>query len=278
MRGFRVVLWLGMAAASSVLALACTSVRWSGGRQVPYRMPQRFYLWVDASEQVNATVRRMAVGELADALHRDIWRRGYDVDLVTSADGRDRYPRVEVLVRSWKSGTDEVQFFKGFGEAQIDADCSVRLSPSVGPVFLGHLKGQLDLSDYGPSATGPFDAAAGVIAEAMLGPNVRNRPAPAHSAPAETAPPSATNVVHAPPPLVSEPAAVLAVHSRPGSSRARPATAPAPTQPPAASPPPAATPTVVVALPAPASPPVASFPVSPTSTAPAVPTMSFPPE
>ena len=263
MRGFRVVLWLCIATASAITALGCTSVTWTGGRHVQYRMPQRFYLWIDGAE-LGEDERRLATLELGNALHRDIWLRGYDVDLVTTVDGRDRYPRVEVLVRNWKSGSEQVQLFKGFGEAQIDADCSVRLSPTVGPVFQGQLHARLDLSGYGPSSTGAFDAAAEVIAEAVLGPNVGNRPAPTHSAPTETAPPAPSNVAHTVAPLV------LATHSQPASSSV-PRSQPAPAAPGA---PAAALPVTAASV---ASPPVASFPLqSQTTTTPTAPTMSFP--
>jgi hypothetical protein len=240
MRGFRVVLAVGVAAASGVAVLGCASSRWTNEHHVEYRMPQRFYLWVDATEQVKENDRRGTVAELTDALRRDIWRRGYDVTLVAAGEERDRYPRIELLVRRWRRGDEQVQLFKGFGEAEIDADCSVRLSPDVGPVFRGHLHGRFDLADYGSSATGAADAASDVIADAVLGPNLRYQPAPARPAPAESAPP-------APPP--------------PPSNVAHRAAAPVAA-------------VVAPASPSPAPPPPPTAP--PVSPAPAVPTGSFP--
>jgi len=200
MRGYRVVLAVGAAAACCVAAMGCASVKWTGGQRVEYRMPQHFYLWVDATEQVKRTDGKGAVAELADALHRDIWRRGYDVTVAAAGEGRDRYPRVELLIRQWRPRSESIELFKGFGEAEIDADCAVRLSPNTGPVFEGRLHGRIDLADYGASATGASDAAADVIAERVLGPNVRDQPAPTRPLPSEPAPPALppapSNVAH----------------------------------------------------------------------------------
>ena len=92
-------------------------------------------LWVDATEAVRKSDRASAVAELAGALHHDIWRRGYDAWLVSPVEARDRYPRVEVLVREWRPSSDEIDWFGGVGHAEIDANCAVRMSPEAGPVF-----------------------------------------------------------------------------------------------------------------------------------------------
>jgi hypothetical protein len=240
MRGGRVVRWLGAAAACSGVVLGCASAKWSGEHRAEYRMPQRFYLTVDATEAVRKSDRASAVAELAGALHHDIWRRGYDAALVSPVEARDRYPRVEVLVREWRPASDEIDWFGGVGHAEIDADCAVRMSPEAGPVFEGRIRGRLDLVDYALSAHPAPEAAAGAIAGEVLGPTIWERPAPG-----PYVPPASSSAVRV----------------------AVPAPAPAPSHRPAAA--------TAVAVP---PPPVAAPPSALPSAVPAVPTQSFPVE
>lgn len=216
-------------------------------------MPQRFYLTVDATPEVRKSDRTSAVAALAGALHHDIWRRGYDAWLVSPVEGRDRYPRVEVLVRQWRPASDEIDWFGGVGHAEIDADCAVRMSPETGPVFEGRIRGRLDLVDYALSANPAPDAAAGAIAGEVLGSTIWERPAPG-----PYVPPAASGSAR-----VAGPAPAPTSPSRP-TAAAVVAVAPRPAQP---APAPSASPGIVPAAPA--------LPATP-APAPVVPTQSFP--
>jgi len=218
-------------------------------------MPQRFYLWVHVDDPELVADREGAVAELAGALHRDIWRRGYDAALVSAVEGGDRYPRIEVLLREWKRQSDSFYWFGGVGHAQIDADCAVRMSPDAGNVFEGRVTGLPDLSDYALNTTGASDAAADAIADEVLGTKVRERPVWASYAP----PPAPSSSVHVaappsvPPPVAATAAAVVAAPPRPAPSTSASAGTTTATTPPV----------VPAAAPAPAAPavPTQSFPV-----------------
>lgn len=259
--------WIGAVAACSGLVLGCASAKWSGEQRVEYRLPQRFYLSVDMTDQVRSADRDGAVAELAGVLHHDIWERGYDAWLVSPAAGRDRYPRIEVLVRQWRRQSDEIDWFGGVGHAEIDADCTVLMTPNAQPVFAGRIRGRLDLVDYALSKTPASAAAADAIADEVLGTTLRERavpyapPTPSGSAKVATpAPAPAPNPTARP--AVTTAAVVLAAKPAPAAS----ASAPTPAGSAPATPPPAAA----------ASPPVAPAPSAAPSAVPVVPTGSFP--
>jgi hypothetical protein len=241
------MLWLCAAAVCAGAVLGCASAKWTGEHRAQYRMPQRFYLTVDATDEMRKSDRTGAVAELAGALHHDIWRRGYDAALVSPVEGRDRYPRIEVLVRQWRPASDEIDWFGGVGHAEIDADCAVRMSPDTGPVFEGRIRGRLDLVDYALSATPAPDAAAGAIAGEVLGSTVWERAVPLPYVPPTSRPATAA---------ATATATVLAAKPPPAPSASA-----------LAAPPPVAVP-----------PPAAPAPSAPPSAAPAVPTQSFPVE
>lgn len=266
MRGGGVVRWILAAALCGGVAVGCASAKWSGEQRVEYRLPQRFYLTVDVTDQVRSADRDGAVAELAGVLHHDIWERGYDAWLVSPGDSRDRYPRIEVLVRQWRRQSDEIDWFGGVGHAEIDADCTVLMTPNTQPVFAGRIRGRLDLVDYALSATPASAAAADAIADEVLGTTLRERTVPyAPPAPSSSASVALPNPAPAPTPA-ARPAAtaaavVLAAKPAPGP----PASAPASAGSAPAAPPPAAA----------ASPPVAAPSAAP-SAVPVVPTGSFP--
>ncbi|HEX5099608.1 MAG TPA: hypothetical protein VFV94_08920 [Polyangiaceae bacterium] len=262
MRAGGVVRWIGAAAACSGLVLGCASVKWSGEHRVEYRLPQRFYLSVDVTDQVRSADRDGAVAELAGVLHHDIWERGYDAWLVSPAASRDRYPRIEVLVRQWRRQSDEIDWFGGVGHAEIDADCTVLMTPNAQPVFAGRIRGRLDLVDYALSATPASAAAADAIADEVLGSTLRDRAVP-YAPPA----PSGSASVALPAPAARPAASTAAVVA------ARPAPSPSASVPASAGGAPAAPPTAAAAA---ASSPVASAPGVTPSAVPAVPTGSFP--
>ncbi|HWP05524.1 MAG TPA: hypothetical protein VNN72_07275, partial [Polyangiaceae bacterium] len=227
MRAGGVVRWIGAVAACSGLVLGCASAKWSGEQRVEYRLPQRFYLSVDMTDQVRSADRDGAVAELAGMLHHDIWERGYDAWLVSPAAGRDRYPRIEVLVRQWRRQSDEIDWFGGVGHAEIDADCTVLMTPNAQPVFAGRIRGRLDLVDYALSATPASAAAADAIADEVLGSTLRERTIP-YAPP----PPSGSVRVATPAPVTAPAprpaattAAVVAAKPAPASSASVPASA-----------------------------------------------------
>jgi hypothetical protein len=152
------------------LPAGCTSTSWETKSAVPgFRLPHRLYVWVDVSRQVAVSDQEGGVATLVDSLQRELFRRGYEAEVVASDEGKGKYPRLEVLVQNWEAGSGaERQFVgMGFGGAHIDVLCTVRLTPAEKPAFQGHIKGSLNGGDYSTDPTGASEAVGREIVQAI---------------------------------------------------------------------------------------------------------------